>query len=194
MNYYYITSKYSLIPQILSNKYNYTEAFRKMFDISPDESIGTISFPEHQATMIYALPDSLRCDSGEQVPEEEQDRIYPLICKLLETAQNIQKYNKVVFSFCPSVRGENENPEKPALHIVIQEGDNLLLANSYPAAHFNTALYFLFLAIKRVQFNPEQTCIRVCGSLSGEEKETLEKYFQGVEVFPLEKTGLYTYK
>ena len=190
MNYYYITSKYSLIPKILFNKYNYTEAFKKTFDIGTGERIGTASLAEHKAEIIYALPGSLRCDFGEQGPEEEeQDRIYPLICKLLETAGSVQKYNKVVFSFCPSVQRENEIPEKPALHLVIQEGDNLLLANSYPAAHFNTALYFLFLAVKRVQFNPEQTCVRVCGSLSREEKETLEKYFRGVEIFALERIG-----
>lgn len=190
-DYYYITSQYALVPQMLSERHDYTESFSAMFGTGPHQTIESLPLPEHRAVLWYAFPNNLRdriqaADAADA--SEPPVRIYPLIRKLLHLAGTIPHHNKAVLFYRPAPRqedGSREQGEKPALHLVLQEGDRLLLANSYPASHFNTALYFLLLAVRQIQMNPEQTHVRVCSPLGSAEKATIEKYFREAEIRPL---------
>ena len=55
------------------------------------------------------------------------------------------------------------------------------LANSYKAPDFTTAQYFIFLALKSLQLNPEVTTIRFRHPLSAENEMALYRYFKAVE-------------
>ena len=62
------------------------------------------------------------------------------------------------------------------------QGKTLLLANVYKAVDFTTAEYFLFLALKTLQLNPEVSTISWRTPLSSEEEMSLYRYFKAVEV------------
>ena len=64
---------------------------------------------------------------------------------------------------------------------MIAQGDNLLLANVFEAADFATAEYFLFMAVKKLQLNPEQSALHFMSELSDEEEMSLYRYFKSVE-------------
>ena len=68
------------------------------------------------------------------------------------------------------------------LHLVIYKGETLELANTYTANCFKTALYYIFLSLKQTIINPQQTILRVFNTLSQEELQLIEKYFNGTEI------------
>ncbi|MBQ7622388.1 MAG: DUF3822 family protein [Bacteroidales bacterium] len=67
------------------------------------------------------------------------------------------------------------------LSMAIAQGRSLLLANSYDAPDFTTAQYFIFLAMKSLQLNPEVTVIRFRHPLAPADETALYRYFKSVE-------------
>ena len=45
------------------------------------------------------------------------------------------------------------------LYLGVAQGKSLLLANSFPAADFTTAQYYIFLSLNSLQLNPEFSTI-----------------------------------
>ena len=68
------------------------------------------------------------------------------------------------------------------LYLTIAQGRSLLLCNSFRAPDFTTAEYFIFLAMKNLQLNPEVSTITFRTSLESEEEMSLYRYFKCVEV------------
>ena len=58
----------------------------------------------------------------------------------------------------------------------------MLLANTYEAADFTTAEYYIFLAMKSLQLNPEVSTICWRKPVGAEEELSLYRYFKAVEV------------
>ena len=69
------------------------------------------------------------------------------------------------------------------LYLVIAQGKSLLLCNSYQAPDFTTAEYFIFLAMKKLQLNPEVSTIAFRTPLSEEDRMSLYRYFRNVDQF-----------
>jgi hypothetical protein len=67
------------------------------------------------------------------------------------------------------------------LYLVIAQGKSLLLCNSYQAPDFTTAEYFIFLAMKKLQLNPEVSSICFRTPLSEEDEMSLYRYFKSVD-------------
>ena len=67
------------------------------------------------------------------------------------------------------------------LNLAIAQGKSLLLANTYDAVDFTTAEYFIFLAMKKLQLNPEVTTITFRTPLDTEDELSLYRYFKAVE-------------
>jgi hypothetical protein len=67
------------------------------------------------------------------------------------------------------------------LHLALGAGDKLLLANSYEAKDFTTALYYIFAVLHDFQINPRMTTLYYKGDLAYENMELLFSYFKGVE-------------
>ena len=79
-------------------------------------------------------------------------------------------YNKILASYMDGV-----------LYLVIAQGRSLLLCNSFQAPDFTTAQYFIFLAMKNLQLNPEVSTICFRTPLSEEDEMSLYRYFKNVE-------------
>ena len=67
------------------------------------------------------------------------------------------------------------------LHLAIAQDRTLLLSNVFEAPDFTTAEYYIFLAMKKLQLNPEVSVIHFRTPLSEEQELSLYRYFKGVE-------------
>ena len=62
----------------------------------------------------------------------------------------------------------------------VAQGKSLLLANSFPAADFTTAQYYIFLSLNSLQLNPEFSTICWMTELDAGEEMSLYRYFKSV--------------
>lgn len=123
-----------------------------LFPLDDSENVNFLRIPRFDAVMVYA---------GDSEP---------VLYGMINALDRCREYNKVLVSF-----------DGAAVHIVLAQGEKLLLANSYPAADFTTAEYFLFFAMKSLQLNPEVSTATMMTELSGEEEMSLYRYFKSVE-------------
>lgn len=123
-----------------------------LFPLDDSEKVNHVEVPRYDAVLVYA---------GENVP---------VLYDMLGRVEDCCEYNKVIVSYSEGV-----------VHIVLAQGDKLLLANSYPAADFTTAEYFIFFAMKSLQLNPEVSTITMLTPLSADEEMSLYRYFRSVE-------------
>ena len=59
---------------------------------------------------------------------------------------------------------------------------SLLLCNAYKAPDFTTAEYFIFMAMKKLQLNPEMSSIVFRTPLEPDQEMSLYRYFRSVEL------------
>ena len=97
-------------------------------------------------------------------------RVLPEFYAMLMAAEDIPEYNRIVASYADG-----------RLYLVVSQGKTLQLCNSFEAADFTTAEYFIFLVMKKLQLNPEMTTIFFRTPLKDEEEMSLYRYFRSVD-------------
>ena len=153
-------SSIALIPVSFFDPASAREALARTVELKEDEEVEYISIPEYSAVLVYSFS-AVSGDDGERLPE---------MYHLLKGLQSIGEYNKIAASYDGSY-----------LHLAIAQGGNLLLSNVFRAADFTTAEYFLFLAVKKLQMNPEVSSVFFRSPLSESEEMSLYRYFKAVE-------------
>ena len=126
-----------------------------LYPLTESETVSFVEIPAYDAVLVYVGQDSLQ----------------PVLYDLITSLERCSEYNKILFHF----------DGKAVVDIAIAQGGRLLLANSYPAADFTTAEYYLFLAVKSLQLNPEVSTVVSASALSPEEEMSLYRYFKAVE-------------
>ena len=164
--YYYLTDKFTLIPDIFFSAKGGEEALRESQIIEHDDIIKDYHIEPLHAHLVYALPEQL-------LYKTDNSPVYPFAAWLTGRLQEINEYNKVIFHYSPG---------RSLVHVVIAKGDKLQLVNAYGAEGFESACYFLFLAIKQTIVNPLQTRLQVYSHLSPEDRQTLAMYFQEIRL------------
>lgn len=147
------TPKVSLVPDSFFEEAGARELLSAVFPLEEGEKVSWIPVPQFSSVLVYA-------DEG------EFPQMYNLLC-LLPT---IEEYNKIIMMHSGSW-----------LHLAIAQGRTLLLANVFPAPDFVTAQYYLFLAMKQLQLNPEQSVVYVRKPCEEEAMMSLYRYFKSVE-------------
>ena len=147
------TPKVALVPSAFFDPASAREALSRTVKLDKDDKVEYISLPEYSAELVYSLSSDL-----------------PELYYLLKNLPEIKEYNKIAASYGDGV-----------LSLAIAQGENLLLANTFQAADFTTAEYFLFMAVRKLQLNPEVSTIHFISPLSGEEEMSLYRYFKTVE-------------
>ena len=125
-----------------------------LYALTESETVATLEVPRYDAVFIYA----------------SEDGKAPVLYDLVNGLERCGEYNKILFHY-----GDG------CLDLAIAQGERLLLANSFPAADFTTAEYYLFLAVKSLQINPEVSSVTVASELTPEEEMSLYRYFKSVE-------------
>ena len=148
------THKCTLVPARFFEEGDARCILSDLYSLTDSETVSCLEIPRYEAVFIFASP------------EDQPPVLYRLICEL----ERCPEYNKILFHF-----GDG------SFDLAIGQGERLLLANSYPAGDFTTAEYYLFLAMKSLQLNPEVSTVVAASELSAEEEMSLYRYFKAVE-------------
>ena len=147
---------YTLVPVDFFNPSDVRGALAEVAQIREGARIAHARVPQYGAVLIYEV-------SGEGDP-------LPEIFRILADLPSCKDYNKVLCSW-----------KNGALDLAIAQGKSLLLANNYRAADFTTALYFILLALKSLQLNPEVTTICFRHPLTQEQEMAVCRYFKAAQ-------------
>lgn len=161
---YFRTVKFSIEPAEFST----WENLRNMHTIERNEELSSVDIPLYNVKLWYAVPKRLK--GGESTEGEKAKPLYPVIYRMINALESIASHNKVVIDY---------NADEGLLFVVVGEGkEKLLLVNSYRAADFATAFYFLNLAVTQAMLNPMLTSVYSTGRLLPENVALIEKYFK----------------
>ena len=168
------TPKVALVPE----QFYADEAARRLLaevvSLKDEEPVDSVRVPEYNAVLVYSnnIGETLTKVVSETVLHTDgtKSRPLPVMYYMLKSLSGLSDYNKIVASYMDGV-----------LYLVIAQGSTLLLCNSFKAPDFTTAQYFIFLAMKRLQLNPEMSAITFATKLDYDQEMSLYRYFRSVD-------------
>ncbi len=170
MGRYIYTEKFTLIPKEAYTPQLGREALEQQFHIGTEDHIDTCDVCEADAVAVYCAP-------GAGCNASDVEKPLPLAAGMMQVVCGAEEFNKVAFHY---------SRERGFAHIIIYAGKELKLANAFKVDSYESALYFLFLSIKRLQMNPQQCVITICWDIEAAQREIAEKFFKGTQVINLE--------
>ena len=170
-----LTPKCTLVPESFFHPERVRPMLADVVALGENDATGYVRIPDISAVLLFSntigeslsrvLSQTVLTASGAQAP------ILPEMYYILRTLPACEDYNRVVASYMDGY-----------LHLGIAQGKSLLLSNVYQAPDFTTAEYYLFLALKRLQLNPEVTTVCFRTPLAPEAEMSLYRYFKAVVV------------
>ena len=168
------TPKCTLVPAQFYSPEMARTLLTEVTSVSDDDSVSAVQVPSLSAVLVFSnsigetlskviSETVLRVDGTKAVPLPEQ---YYMLAALAF----MPEYNKILASYMDGY-----------LHLVISQGKTLLLCNSFKAVDFTTALYFIFMALKKFQMNPEVSSVAFRTPLTDEQEMLLYRYFKSVD-------------
>ena len=168
------TPKVTLVPEQFHEETASGNSLRNVADIAEDDTVLSVYVPEFAAVLEYSnsIGETLSRAVSETVLDNDACKSSPLpeMYYMLKSVLDLPDYNKILASYMDGV-----------LYLVIAQGRSLLLCNSFHAPDFTTAQYFIFLAMKNLQLNPEVSSICFRTALAEEDEMSLYRYFKNVE-------------
>ena len=168
------TPKCALMPLHFHHPLHVRKNLAEVVNIGEDDPVGYVEVPEYAAVMLYsnAIGETLSKVISETVLKLDGTKQNPLpeLYYMLSELKNLNDYNKILASYADGY-----------LYLVIAQGKSLLLCNSFAAPDFTTAEYFIFLALKKLQLNPEVSAITFRTPLAEDQEMSLYRYFRNVE-------------
>ncbi len=168
------TPKVALVPSQFFAPANARQALAEVVNLEADDSVEYVEVPQMAAHMVFSntigetlsrvIVETVRLTDGTKA------RLLPEMFYMLQCLNSLTEYNKILASYMDGT-----------LYLVIAQGRSLLLCNTYQAPDFTTAQYFIFLAMKKLQLNPEVSVISFRTPLSEEDMMSLYRYFKSVE-------------
>ena len=168
-----LTPKVALVPEAFYSPSQARAALAEVSSLEDTDFVETVPVPSLGSVLLFSnsigeslskvLAQTVLPASGTPV------RVLPEMYYLLQELEGLTEYNKIVGSW-----------HDGHLHLVIAQGRSLCLANVFDAPDFTTAQYFLFLAMKRLQLNPEVSTVCFRTPLDAEAEMSLYRYFKAV--------------
>lgn len=169
-----LTPKCALVPAPCFEPAAARSILSDVVKLKEEDAVSWIDVPEFGAMLVYSntigeslskvLSQTLFTSSGNRA------EVLPELYYILRDLPLCKEYNKILASYHDGL-----------LNLAIAQGKSLLLANTYDAVDFTTAEYFIFLAMKKLQLNPEVTTITFRTPLDTEDELSLYRYFKAVE-------------
>lgn len=144
---------FTLVPAEYFSADNLHQYMKEVVSLDSGEPLSFVEVPAVGAVLVYA--------------GAERPAVYDMLLSLCK----IKDYNKILIDLQDGV-----------LSLVVAQGDNLLLCNAFPAMDFTTAEYYLFMALKKLQINPEISTVYSVSALSAAQCISLCSYFKNAEV------------
>ncbi len=169
-----LTPKVALVPSSFFDESAARQSLEDTVILDKDDEVRHVCLPEYAAELLYALSDgSMLAQTISRTVLDDEGKmaeVLPEMYYILKDLQNVDEYNRIVASYASGY-----------LHLGISQGRNLLLANVFQAADFTTAEYFLFMAVRKLQLNPEVSSVYFRTPLTEDEEMSLYRYFKSVE-------------
>lgn len=134
-----------------------------------DDEVKHVEVPQYDAVLVYASAPDTGTSVVESTVSGGGDPL-PEMFYILRDLGLCGEYNKILCTW-----------REGLLFLGIAQGRTLLLANVFEAPDFTTAEYFIFLALKQLQLNPEVSTICWRHPLGAEDEMSLYRYFKAVE-------------
>ena len=170
------TPKCSLVPAQFHNPSAARSALEDVAYIAESDQVDYVEVPEFAAVLIYSnsIGETLSKMISETTLRTDGTRARPLpeLYYMLRQIPSLSEYNKILASYMDGY-----------LYLTVAQGKSLLLCNSFQAPDFTSAEYFIFMALKKLQLNPEVTTICFRTPLTEEQEMSLYRYFKSVEQF-----------
>lgn len=148
-----MTEKFTLVPSEFFSEETARETLSEVVLLEEGEPLSFLDVPFCQAVLVYA---------GRR----------PAVYDMLMSLCKIRHHNKII----ASVSGD-------VLSLVVAQGDRLQFCNCFKAEDFTTALYYIFMVLKKLQINPEiSTLYFTSGDVSQEQLTSLFRYFKSAEI------------
>ena len=168
------TPKFALVPAGFHTPENSRQLLEEVTSVSVEDVVDYVEVPQLAAVMVYSLSvgGTLPKVLAETVLKTDGTKVKPMpeACAMLNQLNEIRDYNKILASYMDGY-----------LYLVVAQGKSLLLCNSFMAPDFTTAQYFIFLALKKLQLNPEMSTLFFRTPLEEEQEFSLYRYFRSVE-------------
>ena len=164
----------TLVPENFYQPQNARDLLADMVSLPDAVQVESVNVPEFNAVLLYSnsIGGTLHKVVAESVLNLDGSKASPLpeMYYILKTLPSLEEYNKIIASYMDGT-----------LYLAIAQGKTLMLCNVYPASDFTTAQYFIFLAMKKLQLNPEMSTICFRTPLDQEQQMSLYRYFKSVE-------------
>ena len=164
----------TLVPENFHKPELSRELLSEVAVLSESSVVDYVAVPEFNAVMVFSstIGGTLHKVVSESVLRTDgtKSRLLPELYHMLRSVSAISEYNRIVASYMDGV-----------LYLVIAQGKTLMLCNSYMAPDFTTAQYFVFLAMKKLQLNPEVSTIYFRTPLDEDQRMSLYRYFRNVD-------------
>ena len=168
-----LTPKVALVPEVFFRPETARQALSEVVALEEEDFVESVPIPGTAAVLVYSnsIGESLSKVLSQTVLPASGNpvRVLPEMYYLLTTLESLSEYNRIIASW-----------RDGWLHLVIAQGKSLRLANVYEAPDFVTAQYFLFLAMKQLQLNPEVSTICFRTPLEPDAQMSLYRYFKAV--------------
>ena len=169
------TPKATLVPSQFYSDDRKRMCLSEVMRISDTDPVESVEIPELAAVLVYSnnVGETLSKVISETVLTVDGTKTKPLpeFYYMLRSLSEVKEYNKIVASYMDG-----------RLYLVIAQGNSLMLCNSFAAPDFTTAEYFIFLAMKKLQLNPEVSTVCFRTPLDLEQEMSLYRYFKSVEL------------
>lgn len=166
-----LTSGCTLVPSNFFDPASSRELLAGVSELKDDDVVEHVEIPWYDAVLVYSRPADEAASSyilNSDISGE--DKSFPEMFYILRDLQKCTEYNKILCTW-----------RNGLLFLGVAQGRSLLMANVFKAADFNTAMYYVFLAMKSFQLNPEVSTICWTHPLDQDCQLTLYRYFKAVE-------------
>ena len=168
------TPKATLVPAQFYSPEVAHKLLSEVVTLKDSDLVESVQVPEYNAVLVYSnnIGETLTRVVSETVLCSDGSKAHPLpvMYHMLKSLPSLPDYNKIMAAYMDGI-----------LYLVLAQGATLLLCNSFKAPDFTTAQYFIFLAMKKLQLNPEMSTITFMTSLDYEQEMSLYRYFRSVE-------------
>lgn len=151
-----LTAACTLVPSHFFNTTSARDTLAEVVCLKDGDVVKWVEVPQYDAVLVYAV-------------ENESIEALPELYYVLQDLSSCRDYNKIVASHKDGI-----------LFLGIAQGRSLMLANVFQAPDFTTAEYYIFLALKQLQLNPEVSTICMRSFIGPEEEMSLYRYFKEV--------------
>ena len=168
------TPKVALVPEQFYSPETASRLLADVVMLKENDRVESVSVPEYGAVMLYSnnigetltrvVSETVMCVDGSKASP------LPVMYYMLKELVKLQDYNKIIAAYMDGI-----------LYLALAQGSTLLLCNSYKAPDFTTAQYFIFLAMKKLQLNPEMSTLTFMTRLDEEQEMSVYRYFRSVE-------------